>query len=175
MTPKRRDVGSGHALIPEQLEGLPLILGEGLDPLVKLGPGGQSDRFVSGVDRVGSREGRIPAGSRTTDYAAVVAIRPERSLVMPGQVDELAADLAGGQAEEVAYRLRRALFQGPAEPDQRGLPDVTGLLPPCHARKVAEHAPRQAVEPLEGAGDQAVTGLCLPRPESSHPSPQLIR
>jgi hypothetical protein len=76
------------------------------------------------------------------------------------------ADLRRGQVEEVGGRRRLDLLQGPAEPQDRVLEDVVGLLPAMHAGEIPEHLPRQAGQPVHRVGQELVArgGVARPQP-----------
>ena len=84
----------------------------------------------------------------------VVGPEPLRAVVVPGQVDQLAADLGGGQAEEVACRRRGDRPQGAVQADQGVLGDVVALLPAGDAGVALEHLAGQPRQPVTGAAQQ---------------------
>ena len=104
--------------------------------------------------------------------------RTRRPEIMPGQVDELTADLGRGQAEEVTGRGGRDRPERAVEADQGVLKNVVGLLPAVDAGILLEHLagePRQSVggdreQPLTRrvvAGLEAIQPPCSTRFRSS--------
>ena len=98
--------------------------------------------------------------------AGLVGPRALRAEIAPGQVEELAADLRRGQAEEVGGRRRLDLLQGTAEPQDRVLEHVVGLLPAMDAREIPEHLPRQAGQPVHRVDQQLVARRGVARPQA---------
>jgi hypothetical protein len=74
--------------------------------------------------------------------------------VVPGEVQQLPADVQRGQAEEVGRRGRPDLAQRPVQPDGGVLEDVAGFLPAPQPGEVPQHLAGQLRQPLTGTADQ---------------------
>jgi hypothetical protein len=70
--------------------------------------------------------------------------------VVPGQVDQLAADLESGQAKELARAGGSDGAEGSAEANHRALENVVGLLPLPEPAVGVKHPPRQPAEARAG-------------------------
>src|SRR5262249_59375052 len=90
--------------------------------------------------------------------AVQVVTVPGGAKVVASQVDQLAANLGGGQAVEVAQGRRANLVQGPVEPQAGALEDVVGLLPALQPAVTFEHASRQLGEAPAGPLKQLLAG-----------------
>jgi hypothetical protein len=77
---------------------------------------------------------------------------------VPGQVDQFAADLPGGEAEEMLHRLGRRGVQGLVEPHGGVLEHIVGVFPAMHPAEIPQHLGRQAPQPVAGAVDQFTAG-----------------
>jgi hypothetical protein len=86
--------------------------------------------------------------------------------VAAGQVEQFAAEVQGGQAEEILDRWRHLLAEGPRQADQRVLHNVLDLFPGSHSGEAAEHPAGELLQPLLGAADQGVQGAGLARLEA---------
>src|SRR5215213_4965111 len=93
--------------------------------------------------------------SRSSAAGAAGSVRTGAAVVT-GQVDQFAADLFGGQAEELAGAGRGDGGQGPDEADGRVLEHVPGLLPAADGRVVAEHLAGEEFEPGRAPADEVV-------------------
>ena len=85
----------------------------------------------------------------------------QRALVVPGQVQQLATDLACRQVQEVSGRLRRTGLQGAEQTQQGVLEHVVGFLPALQPPIVAQHGPRQLAQALARAVEQLLAGSLL--------------
>jgi len=75
------------------------------------------------------------------------ALRP---VVVLGQVEQLAANLQGRQAEEIAGGCDGQLLERALQADDSVLEDVVGLLPAMDLRITLDHFARQAAQPFAG-------------------------
>src|SRR5271157_2147763 len=144
-------LGLLQALVEEQVHDLALRVRQRLNLTVELGPVGQPARVVGLVGGVQSG-GFIDAG-----VAGDVGPQALGPRVVPCQVDQLATDLHGREAEEVTGRRGGDVLQRPAEPEDRVLEDVVGLLPAVDAGEALEHFAGEALEAVDRAGEQGVT------------------
>ena len=120
------------------------------------GPVGELRQPLAGVGPVGVVVGPEPLG-------AAMAAR---------QVDQLAADLGGGEVVEVAHVLGPDHGQAAVQAHQGGLEQVVGLLPAADVGVATEHRPGQGHEPPLGQRDQPLAGRVVAGPE---PSQQFAR
>jgi hypothetical protein len=87
----------------------------------------------------------------------VVRSETQRTLVVPGQINQFAAHLGGSEAEEIARRRRGDRPQGTVQADQRVLSHVVPLLPAGDAGITLEHLARQPRQPAGGTVQQRCT------------------
>ena len=83
-----------------------------------------------------------------------------------GQIEKLAAILFGGQAVIVADGLGSDIAERPRQPNEGTLQDIARFFARPHSRELAEHLPREALQPLAGPANQIVE-----RPAVAHPMP----
>ena len=81
--------------------------------------------------------------------------------MLAGQVEQFAADLQGGEAEEAARVSRHDLPHRAVEPQRGVLHDVVGIVPAAHAGKPAEHPVGHGADPFGGDGEQFLAGASL--------------
>jgi hypothetical protein len=79
--------------------------------------------------------------------------------IVPRQVDQLAAELRGGQAVEVECGGRRRGLKRAIEANQGVLKHIFGLFPAGHTWISPNHLLGQPAESLVGAFEQAQNGL----------------
>ena len=85
---------------------------------------------------------------------------------MPAEIDQLAANLQGGQAVEMPHVGDFDMLQGLKEPHRGILQDVIGLLPATHPVEVVLHLLRHPLQSLvrelnQSLADRAVSLLQL--------------
>src|SRR5262249_38839142 len=133
--------GLRQVLIPEQLEDLALVLGQRLDRAVELGPLRQQSRLTALVRRIEWWSARRAVRDRSG--AVVMGAPAVRAEMVPGQVEQGAADLQRRQGEEAEGRSGSFVLQGQAEAAHGFLEDVAGVVPTAHAWELAtEHVVR---------------------------------
>jgi hypothetical protein len=92
---------------------------------------------------------------------------------VPDQVEELPADLLGGQAVELPHGVGPDLAQGPEQAEQGVLEHVAGLLPAGDVGEAAEHAAGQPLQPGGDAAEQLLAGAGVPGLHPGQPAVQL--
>src|SRR5207249_4139144 len=97
------------------------------DLLVQLVPQGQPVEVVGPVRRLRAGGAGVAGGG------VVVGGGPLRAEVVARQVDQLAADQGGGEAQEVLGGGQGHVAQGAVEAHQDVLEDVAGVLPAVDA------------------------------------------
>ena len=100
----------------------------------------------------------------------MIRAEPFRTVVRTCQIDELAADVKGGQAKEIGQRLRRDCRQRLPESQRRILADIAGIFPAADAGIVAQHLARQAGQAIASAVDQLVARGHIARLKTFEPA-----
>src|SRR5262249_43238487 len=123
--------------------------GQGRDLFVEGAPSREAGWLVRHVGRVRRREDlaalRWRFGVRGVMRAG--ALRP---VVVLGQVEQLAANLQGRQAEEGSGGGDGQLLERALQAEDGVLEDVVGLLPAMDLRITLDHFARQAAQPFAG-------------------------
>src|SRR5262249_53521825 len=93
----------------------------------------------------------VPGGGNAggeARVAVVVGAGAPRAVVMPPQVEELAANHDGSQAVEGPHRFGADLAQRVEQTEEGPLQDVVGLLPAAELGEAMEHAAGEHFEAL---------------------------
>ena len=156
-------LGLGEVLVPDQVENLPRLVRKCLDLLVELGPVRQAAWFI----RLGRRALQRSARGvlRPDSPAGVVGADPLGAVIVPRQVDQLAANLDRGQIEEARGDSGVMSFKAATEPQGGVLQDVVGLFPAGDAGIGPEHLPREPDEPVAGEAQELTPGRFVPGPQ----------
>ena len=93
--------------------------------------------------------------------------------VAPGQVEQLAAHLLGGQAEEVAHRGGLDVLQGAQQPQDGVLQQVAALLPAAHRGEAPQHLAGEALQPGVGGAQHLLAGGAVAGADALHPAAEL--
>src|SRR5262249_17484606 len=125
-------------LIPEQIEDFTLLIRELSDLMMKLSPGGEAAR-ITRLIRSSFGGGRQAFRVRSWGSAGVVGAVAARAVVVLGEVEQFAANVQGGDAEEVRRAGRPDLSERPVQSHGGVLQDVIGLFPAPDARVALEH------------------------------------
>jgi hypothetical protein len=94
---------------------------------------------------------------------------------VPRQVDQLAADLLGSQAEERARRVGLDRLQRAEQTDQGVLQHVVGVGPAAHLGIAAKHLPRKEFQTSVDAATELVARGEVAGPHAGDPLDELRR
>lgn len=86
----------------------------------------------------------------------VMSTRALRSVVVPRQIDQRAADLHDGQTEKCSRRVRFHDTQGPVQPNEGRLKNVVSFFPTPDMRVSGQHSTRDGVQPRGRVDNQFV-------------------
>ena len=125
---------------------------------MEFGPGRQPARVVGRLGRLRGHRPAVGGGVASSRSRGVVRPESPRALVVPGQINQLAAHLSRGRAEEVAGRGRGDRPQGPVEADEGVLSHVVSLLSAGKAGIALEHLAGQPGQSVRGAVQQRRAG-----------------
>jgi len=142
--------------VPDHLEELPLVVGQRLDELVEPRPLGE---LLASRALVGGNLHVLPGGGVACGVRVVVGGHRSGMAVAPGEIDQLAADLQGGETEEVLGVVRGDGAEGPMEAEEGALHDVVGLFPAADAGGAGEHPMGERPHAIGGEGDELLASL----------------
>lgn len=109
---------------------------------------------LRGVGRFGYARTRVT--SRCAHRVAKSMYLPGE--VVPGQVEQLAAHLFGGQAKEIAYRGRLDFAQGVKQPQEGVMQEIAGFFPAAYCGESPQHLAGEAFQPDIGSAEQFFAG-----------------
>jgi len=110
-------------VVPEEIEGLGLVFGERVHPVVELAPAEQCLRVGSDL------RGRAVRASVFVLRRRVIGSQPARPAVVSSGIDQESPNRGRRQTQEISRRLDVEAVQHPVEADQRLLQDIVGFPP----------------------------------------------